>query len=627
MSFGRLVNEADTRLREWLDAAAHKPGTRLPSERALAAQLGIQHYALNRAMSRLITEGRVVREGYKLFVSKPAQTVVTDSCNLVVAQRSMHLASYRRVAKEMGIKLKLHLWESTEEALLMLDRLDSRDTEVVLFDPPYGTPGTAWEPTVLRLTKHGIPVVCIGQPSQELPCVLTDNTQALHLAVRHLVDLGHREIGFVTAPPVSPMAIEVVDMWNDSCHSHHLRKSSRRIYFQNNIRLKDEAVEVADLLVKDWSDATALIVFSGLDYNIHQLQEQLIQKGRRIPQDLSLLFIGGSKSLLSASPAITTVNHDISVMQEAAFHLAQRAMRKTKALGLLPPPCSLRIQPRLNVRESTRLLELPEPKSTKSIQRGITRSAEALPPSNILPGSTENLQASLRKPYPLAAKASLAEKPPFSSIELQPYVNRPLNYRRGWLGDLPLRNFPPGIHEIHGVPFQILGGSKRSDCGAVVFHSAVNATGSSQKLPDSISLPIRERVKAVYILHGCGYAKTLQTFAHYDFISRKKRLARIPIVSLGYSQPGHHPAHPGTEEPTPNIQDWWPDFPHGDFPHARMAPLAEDDGVGHQPHHVYLYTLEWINPEPDKIVDRLEITVDPDVSTTLGVLAATMIKA
>lgn len=626
MSFGRLVNEADTLLRDWLDKAALKPGTRLPSERALGTQLGIQHYAINRAMSRLITEGRVERDGYKLFVAKPSAVPLVDSLNLVVAQRSMHLTSYRRIAKEMGIKLRLHLWESTEEALLMLDRLDTRDSEAVLFDPPYGTPATAWEPTLLRLTKHGIPVVCIGQPSLELPCVLADNTHAIQLAVRHLTDLGHREIGFVTAPPVSAMAIEVADMWADICQSHHLRKSGRRIYFQNNIRLKDEAVEIANLMVKDWSDATALVVFSGLDYNIHQLQEQLIQKGRRIPQDLSLVFLGHSKSLLSASPAITTVQYDIGVMQETALHLVQRALRKAKSLGVLPPPCCLRIQPRLTVRESTRALDTPDTKPTKTSLRDASRLTGVFPPASPAPDSPESIQANLRKAYPLAGKASLSEKSLFSPVDLHPHVNRPLNYRRGWLGDLPLKTLPPGIQEIHGVPFQILGGTKRADCGAVVFHSAVNATGSSQKLPDSVSLPIGSKAKAIYILHGCGYAKTLQTFAHYDFLSRKKRIDRVPLVSLGHPRLDYTPGQTGTGEAVPNIQDWWPDFPHVDFPHARMVPLLEDEGAGHQPHHVYLYTLEWINPEPEKIIDRLDISVNTSLSTTLGVLAVTVLK-
>src|SRR5687768_13350477 len=131
MSFGRLVNEADTRLREWLDTSAHKPGTRLPSERSLAAQLGIQHYALNRAMARLMSEGRVEREGYKLFVANDTRTDAGFTCNLVVAQRSVHLPSYKRVAKEMGIKLVVHTWQSTDEAILVLDRLDNRNTDSV----------------------------------------------------------------------------------------------------------------------------------------------------------------------------------------------------------------------------------------------------------------------------------------------------------------------------------------------------------------------------------------------------------------------------------------------------------------------------------------------------------------
>ncbi|MET0263424.1 MAG: hypothetical protein ABW223_11035, partial [Rariglobus sp.] len=76
----------------------------------------------------------------------------------------------------------------------------------------------------------------------------------------------------------------------------------------------------------------------------------------------------------------------------------------------------------------------------------------------------------------------------------------------------------------------------------------------------------------------------------------------------------------------PNIQDWWPDFPHMDLPNARMAPIMESEEAGHLPRHVYLYTLEWINPSPDKVVDSLEISVDSSLSTTLGVLAVTAIK-
>ncbi|CAM3029749.1 substrate-binding domain-containing protein [Rariglobus hedericola] len=626
MSFGRLVNEADTRLREWLDTSAQKPGTRLPSERALAVQLGIQHYALNRAMARLISEGRVEREGYKLTVAASTRIDAGLTCHLVIAQRSVHLPSYKRVAKEMGVKLVVHTWQSADEAALALDRLDSRDTEAVIFDPPYVAPVSLWEPIAARLLKHGIPVVGIGQSSAAIYSVNSDNLHDLEIAINHLLKLGHREIGFVTAPPTNPGAIEVLYGWEQICRRNQLNKSASRIYLQTNARLKEEAVEVADLLVNSWREITALIVFSGLDYNVQLLQEQLHQKGRRVPAELSLLFIGASKSPAHATIPVTSLTIDVALLQETAFNLAQRATRKKKNLGILPPPCSVLIQSQFIARNSTRPPAVlndtsPEPKEDPSIASH-TASRKLQPPAEI----ARALESCLRMAYPLAAKASLSERPRFAPIDLGTLVNRPLNFRRGWLGDLPLKQFPPGPHEIHGVPFNILGGPRRSDCGAIVFHSAVNTTGNSQKLPDTLIIPIKQKVRAVYILHGCGYAKFLHPFARYRFLNRKTCLGNVPLVSLGQPPPDYNPSQQTTDAVTPNIQDWWPDFPHMDFPGARMAPIMESEEAGHLPRHVYLYTLEWINPSPDKIVDSLEVSVDATLSTTLGVLAVTVLK-
>ncbi len=627
MSFGRLVNEADTRLREWLDTAAQKPGTRLPSERALSTQLGIQHYALNRAMARLIAEGSVEREGYKLFVAAGTRTDTGFTCNLVVAQRSTHLPSYKRVAKDMGIKLVVHPWQSTDESLLVLDRLDTRNTDAVIFDPPYASPVSLWEPIAARLLKHGIPVVSIGQTSQFLYSVNSDNLHDLELAFNHLIALGHREIGFVTAPPTNPGATGMLYGWEQICRRHQLPESARRIYLQSNARLKEEAAEIAGLLVNSWKSITALVVFSGLDYNVQLLQEQLGQKGRHVPADLSLLFIGGAKSPALSNPPVTSVSIDIALMQETAFNLAQRATRRKKSVGILPPPCSVLVQSQFFQRSSTKppaslAGHLPAQDDLRTAPSLPAPAARPQPPAEV----ARALESCLRMAYPLAAKASLSERPRFAPIDLGPLVNRPLNFRRGWLGDLPLKQFPPGSHEIHGVPFNILGGPRRSDCGAIVFHSAVNTTGNSQKLPDTLNIPIGQKVRSVYILHGCGYAKFLHPFARYRFLSRKTCLGNVPLVSLGQPPPDYNPSQKETDAPTPNIQDWWPDFPHMDFPGSRMAPIMESEEAGHLPRHVYLYTMEWINPSPEKVVDSLEISVDSSLSTTLGVLAVTVLK-
>lgn len=624
MPTGHFVNKAESRLREWLKATAPKRGARLPSERALASQLDLQHYAVNRAMGRLIMEGLVERDGYKLLAAGLNPARPSSCCHLVVAQRSIYIPSYRRIAKEMGIKLVVHTWESSDEAVRAMEELDDPATEAVVLDPPSASPLSVWEPIANRLHSRGIPFACIGHVAPGLANVLPDTVQSLQTALLHLIELGHSEIGLATPPPTTPVTAETVRTWSELCRLHGLSQSANKIHFQNNLRLKEEADEVASLLTDSWRTTTALIFVTTADCNMQLLQEQLLHKGRRVPEDLSLVFIGDSKIAASATPTITSVSSDMALTQETAFYLVQRAARKKKSMGILPPPFTVRIQSQLTIRQSTRAFAASgqSPVASASTEtRPLPGSPHKSPPVN-----TPSPDSILRRPYPLASRAFLSERPRFAPLNLESYVNRPLNFRRGWLGDLPLKQLSPGTHEIHGVPFNILGGPKRSDCGSIVFHSAVNTTGNAHKLPDRLKLPIGGKAQAVYILHGCGYAKFLHTFAHYEFCNRTTCLERVPLVSLGQPPADYDLSRQSADGPIANIQDWWPDFPHLDFPGSRMAPISGSDTPGPAPRHVFLYTLEWVNPSPEATVSHLEITVDPMHSTTLGVLAVTVLK-
>lgn len=624
MLVGHRINEAESRLLEWLESASPKPGTRLPSERTLSAQLGLQHYALNRAMGRLIAKGRVRREGYKLFSTGEPQTAPSFTCHLIISQNSTHLPGYVGLAKEMGITLVLHTWLTINEPVGILEKLAVGETEGVIFDAPYVLTDAALEPITSRFRKRCIPIICMGQPANGLFSVLTDIAQSLQLAVEHLLELGHREIGLVTAPPQNPMAAEVLHAWDYLCHKHGLSGSAGRIHLQAGIRLKYEVVEVAGIVAQKWSPATAVIVFSPRDCDIQSLRDHLGQQGRRVPDALSLLLIGNAKTSTATTSTVSSVSFDIGAVQETAFNLLQRAIRRKNILGLLPSACSLRIQSQLLLRSSTR----PPPSLQGRKPAASDHASPAQPGPPRPPVETiKDLESHVRTAYSLAARASLSERPRFAKVDLRPYVNRPLKFRRGWLGDLPLKHLPPGPREIHGVPFDILGGASRSECGAVVFHSAVNVIGKTKRLPRRVTIPIGIKTQAVYILHGCGYAKFRQTFAHYRFLNRKNCIDEIPLVSLGEPPPGYSPDATDPDEAAPNIQDWWSDFSHTDFPPAsRMVPILENDDAGAPPRHVFLYTLEWINPRPGTLVTHLEIAVNPELATSLGVLAVTAVK-
>lgn len=627
MSFGRLVNEADVRLRKWLDSAGFAPGTRIPSERSLAASLGIPYYSLNRAMARLITEGRIERDGYKLFIASPHEENVVLTCHLLLNHASTQLPSYKRVAKDMGVKLVLHPWKSIEEALFILNSLRSDGTEAVLLEPPYLCSSSIWMPVATELIEQGIPLVSVGQPGTKIFSVLSTSYHDVQLAIDHLTELGHRELAFVTPPISSPASAETFHAWGSLCRLNRLYSSESRVFFQHQVRLKEEANEIATLFDGTWKNVTGLILHSTFECNIELLQDNLAQHARRpVPGELSLVFVGAGRLLGVAPPSVTSVSVDTSLMHETALLLAMRAAQKRKRIGILPAACCLRVQSQLIVRNSTASppnISGSHPNKNQAFEADKSQTQPEHTPVNA--DSDLSRLGCTSNPYPLAVRASLAEHPRFAPLDISTLVNRSLNYRRGWLGDLPLKHLPPGMREIHGVPFNILGGPGRLDCGALVFRSSVNNSGNYKNLPERVVIPLTTKAAAVYVLHGCGYANHLQLFAHYRFLQGLSCVGHVPLVSLGRPLHDRTPSETESSRLLPNIQDWWPDFPQQDFPHSKMAPIIGREENNYLS-HAYLYTMEWVNPNPDEFPESLEITVDPTARTTLGVLAITVLK-
>lgn len=624
MAFGQLVRGADVRLREWLETNKIESGSRLPSERALARTLDMQHYAVNRAMARLIADGVVERRGYKLFYSPMQKNRPRDSmtCELVISHRSIFLAGYQKVARELGINLNLHTWESSEEAVSILRHLKPSECESVVFDPPFGEPISLWEPATSRLVKHGVPVVCINHCAPGVSSVQYDGTRCLELLFEHFLELGHEEMAFLTLSPWTPSSSEIFMQWRWLCAKNELPRSTERIYLQNDSRfLAEDAKRLAKRFGKEWSKVTALAVYMDDEYPVQHMLDALADHDVDVPERLSLAFVGDCRALQSSSPAVTAASSDMAVLEETAYLIAARGVRKKREFGILPQPCEIHIQPQLIRRGSTAQHKGPRR----------SRKQETLPTDNLVfpkpmqfPDNSEDLEAIQRRPYELTDKISESR---FTQVDLSSHVNRPLNFRRGWLGDLPLKHFNPGRHQLHGVPFTVLGGSSRSDCGAVVFQSLINTTGSAKKLPSALRIEIGQKVSAIYFLHGCGYAKYKHPFAKYSFYAGKKRLSQVPLIALGKSPPDVTPAALDEAIQGANIQDWWPDFPHYEFPHARVVPLLENENPEAVHRHVFLYTLEWINPDPKATVSHLVIESDIEQSTTLGVLAISALKA
>lgn len=619
MSYGVILSDSVQTLRRWLDSANLSPGNRLPSERVLARELGLKHNAINRAMSRLLGEGVVRRDGYKLFYAgaeKPLES--RFACDLVIARRSFFTKSYMKLARELGIEMRLHPYASGGDALSYFYQLDTPETECVIFEPPHLMPVSLWEPAVRKLLSHDIPAISVRQAAPGVPCVDPDYTRAVELAVSHLRDNSHQEIGLLTISPRSESGREVLAAWKSLRLQKGLAATARRIVYYSDGR-EDDIRMILEKLDSDWKEVSSLIIYSEHDPIVPHLLEGLSHKGRRVPQDLAVVCIGDLPHLAATNPPVTTISFDAPLMQEVIFGLAQRLTRRRQDLRSYSSAPRIRVQPHLIRRAST---DAPGPMPIKPTAAS-RRSGSSSPEFAATPlDKAADFAQLLNRRYPMTSNANESR---FEQVDLVEFVNRPLNFRKGWLGDLPLTNFATGRHKIHGVPFEVLGGHAREDCGAIVFRSTSNKTGNSRALPSQLRIPIEKTAQAIYILHGCGYSRYLSPFAQYDFYAGRKLLGSMPLVSLGYPPPDGDTRNFEKEAMKANIQDWWPDFPHLDFPSAWRAPVIEGK-TEYPDRNVYLYTLEWKNPSPGRKITHMEITVDAEKPTTLGVLAVSALK-
>lgn len=622
MAFGVLVSDACVALRRWLEESGVAPGARLPSAAMLSSQMKLGYYPLNRAIDRLISAGMIRREGYKLYRGSqaPSAAAAPFSVHLVIYPDADALRSYAKVAKEMGVSLQIHRWECTEEAVAILHGLDTPKTESVLFEPPFSAPASLWEPAVAALNAHGIPVIAVGQYSRKTPCIIADDTRSLELAIGHLAELGHTELALATMPPLAPASVDLLTAWRRLCPEKGFSSSRERVFFQSNRKaLREDAQDLVSKLTNAWGDVTGLIVYSDLEPTY--LLEEFSHRHRRVPDDTSIVFLGGMRQRRPSILPLTMAVFDSLLIQETAFRMAQGAALAMKRNFARKPWC-LRFDPNLILADP----KLPPSSFVTPSKPGPVRAVAAPAKPTATEASADlarELDRMLNTPYALAADAKPAR---FASVDLGAHVNRPLNYRRGWLGDKPLKHFPSGQRRIHGVPFQVLGGTRQTSYGAVVFRSTINTEGKKRELPARLSVPIGAKVLAVYILHGCGYTRPMHQFATYTFYGAHRELGTVPLVSLGQTPSDFDPKKNAPDIAGANIQDWWADYLHIDFPGARRAPVVDLNDPKTMHRHVCLYTLEWVNPFPETKVTRMEISVNPNQSTTLGLLAISVLK-
>lgn len=203
---------------------------------------------------------------------------------------------------------------------------------VLTFDPP----GVA----ALHRIPSTIPTVAIaGARESGVPQAVLNEVRAAERVVDYLLDLGHRTVHHVRVPS-SRREDGRTAGWRRALerHGEPVPEPIDSTWEPESGRLVGHQLAEAD-------DVTA--VFCGNDEIALGLIRGLLEKGRRVPEDVSVVGFDDHPLSPYVTPSLTTVRQDFYELGGRAYHMLGQLLR-----GEQPPQHSTR-NPTLIHREST----------------------------------------------------------------------------------------------------------------------------------------------------------------------------------------------------------------------------------------------------------------------------------
>lgn len=314
----------------------------------LAAELDVSVITIRRDIALLSSQGliRRVRGGAVLHGGPVADTLASGDAadspgpdaadaerpqvtiGMVVPSLNYYwpdvIRGVREAAAASGARVVLRgaTYRATDERRHLSRLIESAGIDGLLVAPT--TTGDDGQALVRWLQEADMPMVLIertaasGPYHEAMESVVSDHALGAGMAVRHLVELGHRRIGLITTKqsPTGP----------------HVRHGWRRACEEFGLPLEDMLdVSTVDQLDPEWpkalesvidqcvaSGTTALLVHS--DPEAINLVERCQERGIRVPDDLAIVAYDDEVAEL-CDPPLTAVRPPKMAIGRAAFGL------------------------------------------------------------------------------------------------------------------------------------------------------------------------------------------------------------------------------------------------------------------------------------------------------------------
>jgi LacI family transcriptional regulator len=299
-------------------------------------------------VSRVINQGRNVRESTRAAVLNAVERLnysPNTAARSLAAGEATHVgllyanpsAGYLsqfligalHAARSAGVHLVIESCESedADEQAEVTRRFATSDVEGVILPPPLSES----QPILVELEAAEIPAVTValGSPREDGLNVRIDDHAAAVEMTRYLLDLGHRNIGFIKGHPNIVASHDRYRGFCDAVAEAGLDPEKAPVeqgYFSYR-----SGLTAGERLLARSTRPTA--IFASNDDMAAATVSVAHRLGLNVPDDLSIVGFDDTALATSVWPELTTVKQPIAAMAEAAVELLIADLRGRRAGG------------------------------------------------------------------------------------------------------------------------------------------------------------------------------------------------------------------------------------------------------------------------------------------------------
>jgi len=351
-----LYHQLADLIRDDIERGILCPNEKLPSMDVLAREYELNKSTVRQAVAELTEEG--------LVESIPARGTFVRDLSLVRVGTSNRVIGWISAIDDKGLSGSYHI----EMMNAARDLIQKKGGHLVVLSAMGVAPeafvqsvqdarldgavllGPAEQEPLCRLLDGAMPVVLMdSKPSgHNVNCILIDNETGGYQAVEHLLQLGHRKLGFVTGP--KDWRVTRDRLAGAQAAVARLQKDAQISMIESDFSPEGGALAMKELMSR--KERPTGIFFFNDEMAMGGLQVAHDMDDLAIPDDLSLIGFDDISWCAMMHPALSTIHIEKAMMGQKAIERLDEIMDRPEQM-----PTTLVLPTRLIVRKSTTLLQ------------------------------------------------------------------------------------------------------------------------------------------------------------------------------------------------------------------------------------------------------------------------------